>query len=115
MLRLSIEEEPEGAQSESSHGVRPFLQCLSSIPPERVGIQGEYDHSGLAKRVRLALQQQFGEETIDQFVVSQRGRVVILEGSLNNQALLERMIGVALSVEGASFVEVYEPFLQEYA
>ncbi|NJN49798.1 MAG: hypothetical protein HC805_08585, partial [Alkalinema sp. RL_2_19] len=52
---------------------------LAQIPPERVGLNGEYDHSGLAKRVQLALQQRFGA-AIAHLEIAQRGRVVILTG-----------------------------------
>jgi len=55
------------------------VSVFRSIPPERVGLQGEYDYNGLAKRVSLSIQQQF-DESATQFVrVLQRGAVVVLE------------------------------------
>jgi hypothetical protein len=35
-----------------------FNSLFSTIPPERVGLSGEYDYSGLAKRVAAAFRQQ---------------------------------------------------------
>lgn len=68
---------------------------------------GEYDHSGLAKRVTLVFHHHFHIEELRHLHISQRGQVVILEGKFASGDLLERMIKVALSVPGASDVEVF--------
>lgn len=74
------------------------------IPPERVGADGQYDHAGLANRVRLALKLEwaFGVEGLR---VSQRGQVVILSGQVESLELLQKMIDRSLQIEGAAFVE----------
>ena len=74
------------------------------IPPERVGSDGQYDHAGLANRVRLALKLEwaFGVEGLR---VSQRGQVVILSGQVESLELLQKMIDRSLQIEGAAFVE----------
>jgi hypothetical protein len=75
------------------------------IPPERVGLNGEYDHAGLAKRVIAALQEDeifLGTEGLR---VSQRGQVVILSGQVESQELLKHIIVRSLQLEGAAFVE----------
>lgn len=79
-----------------------------SIPPERIGLQGEYDYNGLAKRVRLAIQQHFDESTTQFVNVLQRGGVVVLEGKQSKvaHAHLLQMAGIAMTVEGAVGVEV---------
>jgi hypothetical protein len=75
------------------------------IPPERVGVDGGYDHSGLAKRVRLACCEQFDARDLDRLQMTQRGRVVVLMGSVSNQQTLTHLVDVALTVHGAAAVE----------
>lgn len=90
--------------------VRFFAQAsgcslLSRIPPERVGLNGEYDHSGLAKRVLQAFQAEFSCAELADVRVLQRGKVVVLLGSVANRCTLNRLIAIALRVEGAIDVE----------
>jgi hypothetical protein len=80
---------------------------FSSIPPERVGLNGEYDHSGLAKRVMLAFCNEFSTHEIASIRVTQRGRVVVLVGKVATQRLLNSMVEIALRVSGAADVETY--------
>ena len=77
-----------------------------SIPPERVGLQGEYDHHGLAKRVGLKIRQSCAAEQIGHLRISQRGSVVVLMGQIANQRLLIKLVNLALSTTGAADVEV---------
>lgn len=90
-----------------SSGVQQSL--FHSIPPERVGLQGEYDHHGLSKRVELALRQHFRFEDLGDWCVGQRGAVVLLQSSLNRQQLppdlLRRIAQVVLRVQGATSLE----------
>ena len=76
------------------------------IPPERVGIRGEYDHYGLAKRVHLKFNQTLGKLAIANLLVLQRGRVVILHGQVASQDLLNQLVQLAMQVEGADHVEL---------
>jgi hypothetical protein len=85
----------------------PTVNGSRAIPPERVGIHGEYDHSGLAKRVRLAFQAYLDAPIAHQLEVRQRGCVVILIGYIEAPQLLAQLAAVALTVEGAAFVETY--------
>ena len=78
---------------------------LSTIPPERVGLNGEYDHGGLAKRVWQAFEAEVSLDEIAGLRVTQRGKVVVLMGSLPEAAVLERLITIALTVKGAIEVE----------
>ena len=77
-----------------------------SIPPERVGLQGEYDHHGLAKRVGLKIRQSCAAEQLGHLRISQRGSVVVLMGKIANQRLLIKLVNLALSTTGAADVEV---------
>ena len=76
------------------------------IPPERVGIRGEYDHHGLAKRVYLKFNQILGKPAIADLSVLQRGRVVILHGKIASQDLLNQLVQLAMQVDGADDVEI---------
>ncbi len=75
------------------------------IPPERVGLNGEYDHAGLAKRVYAALRHQWDPLMVDRLRISQRGQVVILSGQVESQDCLDCIIEQILHLEGAAFVE----------
>jgi hypothetical protein len=87
---------------------------FATIPPERVGLNGEYDHHGLAKRVLDAFQQQYGSDELRSLKVKQRGAVVVLVGKVRTQALLIRLAQTALSMTGAVAVETHGVTVQEH-
>jgi len=70
-----------------------------------VGLSGEYDQSGLAKRVALAFDQDSDLADIDTVYVAQTGSVVVLKGQAPSQETLNQMVAVALDVNGATNVE----------
>ncbi|KAF3891313.1 MULTISPECIES: BON domain-containing protein [Nostocales] len=74
------------------------------IPPERVGLNGEYDQSGLAKRVALAFDQNSELSEIETLWVAQTGSTVVLKGSVPNQDILDTIVSVASGVSGATDV-----------
>lgn len=76
-----------------------------TIPPERIGLDGEYDHSGLAKRVFRAYQVKFSGIDLAGLRVTQRGKVVVLMGKVQSHQLLDQLVDAALEIEGASDVE----------
>ena len=78
---------------------------LSTIPPERRGLHGEYDYYGLSKRVYRCLNTSNVDVTPGRLKVRQRGRVVVLSGHLISPNLLHRIIDLTLSVEGVDAVE----------
>lgn len=75
------------------------------IPPERVGLNGEYDQSGLAKRVALAFDQDASVTDIDTLWVAQTGGTVVLKGKVPSQDDLNKMVQIASSVNGATSVD----------
>jgi osmotically-inducible protein OsmY len=79
--------------------------ATQSIPPERMGLNGEYDQSGLAKRVALAFDQDPQLDDINTLWVAQTGGTVVLKGKVPSQDILNRMVSVARSVNGATGVE----------
>ncbi|MBD2743918.1 BON domain-containing protein [Coleofasciculus sp. FACHB-1120] len=112
LKRLFGMEKPQNAQTSAVPA--PTAQAPAStgtasssetIPPERVGLTGEYDQSGLAKRVALAFDQDPNLDDINTLYVAQTGGTVVLKGQVPSQQILNQMVSVARSVEGATGVE----------
>jgi hypothetical protein len=80
---------------------------FSSIPPERVGLCGEYDHNGLTKRVLQTFQTHIDTKELQQLTISQRGAVVVLVGKVRTRSLLERLSQLAYATYGAIEVETH--------
>ena len=76
-----------------------------SIPPERVGLNGEYDQSGLAKRVALAFDEDPSIDDIETVYVAQTSGTVVLKGKAPSQDILNKMVSVARDVNGATSVD----------
>jgi len=84
LKRLFGMEKPQNAQVNPDP--QPVPQAVStaaptatqSIPPERVGLNGEYDQSGLAKRVALAFDQDDQLDDVDTLWVAQTSGTVVV-------------------------------------
>lgn len=96
---------PAPTQTYSSQQPEVSTAATESIPPERVGLNGEYDQSGLAKRVALAFDEDSNLDDIDTLYVAQTGSVVVLKGRVPSQEILNKMVATALQVNGATNVE----------
>ncbi|MFN6566945.1 BON domain-containing protein [Dendronalium sp. ChiSLP03b] len=112
LKRLFGLEKPQNAQVNPAP--QPVPQAASteavstatqSIPPERLGLNGEYDQSGMAKRVALAFDQDQQLDDINTLWVAQTGSTVVLKGQVPSQEILNKMISVARSVNGATDVD----------
>ncbi len=75
------------------------------ISPERKGLNGEYDQSGLAKRVAAAFDSDAGIDDIETLWVAQTGSTVVLKGTIPDSAILVRIVEVAGKVDGATAVD----------
>ncbi|WP_017298963.1 hypothetical protein [Nodosilinea nodulosa] len=82
------------------------IAALSAIPPERVGLDGEYDYYGLAKRIQFSFGDRVGRAAVKQLSIKQRGSAVILSGQVETLDLLDQLVDLALSTEGTTHVEV---------
>jgi osmotically-inducible protein OsmY len=69
-----------------------------------VGLNGEYDQSGLAKRVALAFDEDSSLTDVDTLYVAQTGSTVVLKGKVPSQDILQKMVSVARNVQGATDV-----------
>ncbi|MEI2579646.1 BON domain-containing protein [Scytonema sp. PRP1] len=103
LQRLFGLEKPQDAQ------VNPDPTTVSEnngedIPLERVGLNGEYDQSGLAKRVALAFDENPEFDDINSLYVAQTGGTVVLKGSVPSQEILDQLVEIASGVSGATDV-----------
>ncbi|WP_421654630.1 phospholipid-binding protein [Leptothermofonsia sp. ETS-13] len=76
----------------------------NSIPPEKVGLDGNFDESGLAKRVAKALDDANISDHVGLWV-AQTGSVVVLKYNPDAEGVLAQAKQVASSVEGATEVQ----------
>ena len=104
LKRLFGLEKPQNAQVNPSTAQAPAA-TTESVPLERMGLNGEYDQSGLAKRVALAFDQDPALDDVDTLYVAQTGSTVVLKGRVASQDILQKMASVARSVSGATGVE----------
>jgi hypothetical protein len=81
-------------------------QLFGAIPPERIGLNGEYDHDGLAKRVALEFSKTFEPDELGNLKIAQRGTVVVLLGNVPSQEFLIKLVAVVMGVSGAVDVEI---------
>ncbi len=94
----------------NSANLEPRIVECRAIPPERIGINGEYDHDGLSKRVRLLLAEQL-THSVETLGISQRGRVVVVIAPWVTEEVAQRIVTLSLQVEGATSVEVNGVYL----
>lgn len=79
----------------------------TSIPVARIGLNGEYDSSGLAKRVSRAFRQDLLlEGIVDNIYVAQNNNKIIIKGRISNQSSLRRLVTVAKNIRGVMEVDV---------
>ena len=80
----------------------------TSIAIERTGLDGEYDPSGLAKRVAKAFSEDptLKLKDISTIYVAQNNHNIILKGTISDRALLDKLVKVAKNIEGVKKVDV---------
>lgn len=86
---------------------RPAVRQVAekeSIPPEKVGIDGKFDESGLAKRVAMKLDEADISDNVGLWI-AQEGSTVVLKYNEDAKPVLDRAIAVAKEVDGATKVE----------
>ena len=76
----------------------------NSIPAEKVGLDGQFDESGLAKRVALALDEANISDNVGLWV-AQTGSTVVLKYNPDAESILAKAEQVARSVDGADSVQ----------
>ena len=76
----------------------------NDIPPEKVGLDGKFDESGLAKRVAKALDDANISDSIGLWV-AQTGSTVVLKYNPDAESVLSKAEQVAKGVDGADAVQ----------
>jgi osmotically-inducible protein OsmY len=75
----------------------------AGIEPAKVGLDGQFDESGLAKRVAKALDDANISDSVGLWV-AQTGSTVVLKYNPDAAGVLEQAKQVAMSVDGATAV-----------
>ncbi|MBD2460919.1 BON domain-containing protein [Oscillatoria sp. FACHB-1407] len=75
-------------------------------PPECMGLEGEYDPCGLAKRVALALDHDPIIDDLKTLEIIQIGRAIALKGQVADASVLSRIVEVVSAVDGTDTVDV---------
>jgi hypothetical protein len=92
-------------EEEAQAAVPEAVAAGEEIPAERVGPDGSYDQSGLAKRVAQAFDMDGDVADIETVWVAQAGSKVVLKGKVDNADQLNRLVEIANGVNGASAVD----------
>ncbi len=109
LQRLFGMEKPQDAQVNpepvaATDGTATESTGTETIALERQGLNGEYDQSGLAKRVALAFDEDGRFDDVNTVYVAQTGSTVVLKGEVPSQDILDELVEVARGVSGATDV-----------
>lgn len=74
-------------------------------PPEFMGLNGEYDPSGLAKRAAIALDDDPVASHLEELRLIQFGDSVIFEGQVPSRIDLDHVVDVVRQVDGTKKIE----------
>jgi hypothetical protein len=73
--------------------------------PEHMGLEGEYDPEGLAKRVAIAFDRDPQISEIESLEINQSGGTIVFRGSVPSLDVLQYMEAVAAKVDGTKAVD----------
>ncbi len=105
--RIFGKDKPKEASSKIKRGVASAGQKAAEkdVPDFKVGLNGEFDQSGLAKRVALAFDEDNELDDVDGLYVAQTSATVVLKGTVPSQDILNKMVKVAKGVDGTDAVD----------
>jgi hypothetical protein len=83
-------------------------QSIPSIPAAKIGPDGNFDESGLAKRVVIAFDNDPEVADIETVWVAQLSGVVVLQGRVPSQEILAKLVAIAQVQNGATGVKTDE-------
>lgn len=86
--------------------VKDSSTSIADIAEERIGLDGEYDLNGLAKRVAKAFEEDPTLQEVSTVYVAQNDSQIILKGTISDQIVLDRLVTVAQNVRGVSKVDI---------
>ncbi|MEL7352444.1 MAG: phospholipid-binding protein [Cyanobacteria bacterium P01_A01_bin.116] len=102
--RIFGKDKPASASSKIKRGIAKAADG-KDVPDYKVGLDGDFDESGLAKRVTLAFDEDSQLDDIDTLWVAQTSATVVLKGKVPSQAILDKMVSVAKGVDGTDAVD----------
>ena len=111
---LSIKESPQ-TETRMSPGLNGEYDCElrekagmhePPPPPEYMGLEGEYDQLGLAKRTAVAFDREPELKNIETLSIGQNGSTIVLKGTMPNQSLVSQLKALAAKVDGTKAVDV---------
>jgi osmotically-inducible protein OsmY len=110
LQRLFGDDKPQAARVADMRDVnfQPTVDADEDHPPEQVGLEGDPDQNGLAKRVALALDQDNQIQDIPTLYIEQNNSTVLFKGTVPDQMTLTKVITIAQGVEGATEVNADE-------
>ncbi len=88
-------------------------ELVLPVPLEYMGIQGEYDPQGLAKRVAQAFDHHPQTQKIKTLCIIQHGSKITLLGKVASLAELQQIIEVAQQVEGTKDIDVQQVAIEQ--
>ncbi len=110
--RIFGKDKPANASSKIKRGVAKAASTSASAtastkdtPDYKIGVDGDFDESGLAKRVALAFDEDNQLDDIDTLWVAQLSGTVVLKGKVPSQDILDKMVRVAKGVDGTDAVD----------
>ena len=109
--RIFGKDKPANASSSIKRGVAKAASNKSDdndIPDYKVGVDGNFDESGLAKRVALAFDEDDQLDDIDTLWVAQTSATVVLKGKVPSQEILDKMVAVAKKTDGTDAVDTQQ-------
>ena len=107
--RIFGKDKPANATSKIKRGIaKATANKADEIPDYKVGLDGNFDESGLAKRVALAFDEDSQLDDIDTLWVAQTSATVVLKGKVPSQAILDKMVNVAKGVDGTDAVDTQQ-------
>lgn len=106
--RIFGKDKPANASSKIDRSAAQAAGSKSDVPDYKVGLNGEFDDSGLAKRVTLAFDEDSQLDDVDTLWVAQTSATVVLKGKVPSQATLDKMVKVAKEVEGTDAVDTQQ-------
>lgn len=104
--RIFGKDKPANASSKIKRGIAKATSgSTKDVPDYKVGLDGDFDESGLAKRVTLAFDEDDQLDDIDTLWVAQTSGTVVLKGKVPSQSILDKMVTVAKGVDGTDAVD----------
>jgi hypothetical protein len=93
-----------GITGQYNHELREKAGMHTPPPnPENMGLEGEFDLAGLAKRVAVALDQTVTD--VESLCIVQQGSTICFRGQVPSQPVLAQIVEVAGRVDGVKQID----------